>query len=116
MSFGGTKNGCLNAEAIVFFNQDYAKNFDYIHKKVGQLMSKTRFFATQFLAYFTDNLWLNNATHANLMAQALNFVFQKHNIKIKYPVDTNQLFVILDKKLAEFLSICGCHFLFMGSS
>lgn len=110
ISFSGTKNGCLNAEAIIFFNQNYTKDFDYIHKMAGQLMSKTRFFAVQFLAYFKDELWLHNARHANLMAQSLEGIFKKHQIEIKYPVDTNQLFVLLDKKLANFLLERNCHF------
>lgn len=61
LSLGATKNDAMCAEAIVFFNHQYAKNFDYLHKRAGQLMSKSRFFTCQFLAYFKENLWLENA-------------------------------------------------------
>lgn len=115
MSFGGTKNGCLNAEAIVFFNLTYAKDFEYIHKKAGQLMSKTRFFATQFLSYFEEDLWLNNAKHANSMAQSLKTMFNKHNIEVQYPVEANEVFVVLGKELAEYLWQNGCNFYSWGT-
>jgi len=69
MSFGATKNGALAAEAIIFFNKKYAEDFEYRHKRAGQLASKMRFFACQFLAYLDNDLWLKNAQHANQMAQ-----------------------------------------------
>lgn len=110
MSFGATKNGCLNAEAIVFFNQQYANNFEYKHKMAGQLMSKTRFFAAQFLAYFKNNLWIQNAQHANSMAQLVKQAFEKQNIKLQYSVQTNALFPILTKEIADHLRSQGCEF------
>lgn len=110
MSLGATKNGCLNAEAVVFFNHDYAKDFDYLQKRAGQLMSKTRFFAAQFLAYFEDDLWLKNAQHANNQAQILKNVFEKYKILIKYPVEANEVFPIMTKEKANFLNSQGCSF------
>lgn len=110
LSFGATKNGAMCAEAIVFFNHEHAKNFDYLHKRAGQLVSKSRFFSCQFLAYLKHGLWLDNAKHANSMAQQLAGVFNKHNIEIIYPLESNELFVILSDKCAEFLKENHCGF------
>lgn len=110
MSFGATKNGAMCAEAIVFFNHEYAKNFDYLHKRSGQLVSKSRFFSCQFLAYLKQDLWLSNAKHANSMAQQLAKIFKKNNIETIYPVESNELFVILSDECAEFLKENHCGF------
>lgn len=110
LSFGATKNGAMCAEAIVFFNHQYAENFDYLHKRSGQLMSKMRFFACQFLAYLKEDLWLANAKQANLMAQQLVKVFAKHDIKLGYPADANELFVMLPNELVEHLKASNCEF------
>ncbi|WP_295905923.1 threonine aldolase family protein [uncultured Bdellovibrio sp.] len=71
VSFGGTKNGLLMGEAVVFFNKELAQNFKYIRKQSAQLPSKTRFIACQFLAYFQNNLWQDIANHSCAMAQSL---------------------------------------------
>lgn len=115
MSFGATKNGCINAEAIIFFNKKYTENFDYLHKRAGQLMSKTRFFAVQFLAYLENDLWLKNATQANSMASKLKGVFDKYNCKVKYDVQGNEVFPIMDRKLADYLLSNGCSFYSWGT-
>lgn len=72
LSFGATKNGALAAEMVAVFNKKYSENFAWRQKRVGQLMSKTRFFAAQFLAYFDNDCWLHNARHANAMASLLS--------------------------------------------
>ena len=110
MSFGATKNGAMAAEAIVFFNGKYSHNFDYLHKRAGQLISKTRFFAAQFLGYFENNLWLKNAKHSNDMAQELLKIFQEFHIKNEYPVESNEIFVTLDPQTASLLQKAGCGF------
>ncbi|MBS0186196.1 MAG: low specificity L-threonine aldolase [Proteobacteria bacterium] len=115
MSFGATKNGALCAEAIIFFNPIYAENFDYLHKRSGQLMSKSRFFASQLLAYLEEDLWLKNAWHANQKAQELAHVFKKYNIKIVHNVDANEVFVNLDFTCAEYLQKKGFGFYSWGS-
>jgi len=89
MSFGATKSRALAAEAILFFNKKYAEDFEYRHKRAGQLASKMRFFACQFLAYLENDLWLKNAQHANHMAQKLLSIFTKNKLKERYPVEAN---------------------------
>jgi threonine aldolase len=71
LTFGGTKNGLLGGEAIVFANPERAANFGFVRKQGMQLASKMRFVAAQFEALLTDDLWLRSATHANEMAQRL---------------------------------------------
>ena len=110
MSFGATKNGALCAEAIVFFNHQYANNFDYLHKRAGQLASKARFFSCQFLAYLKQDLWLENAKKANFTAEQLAQIFSKHNIEIVYQVESNELFVMLSVKCAKYLQENNCTF------
>ncbi|HTW11831.1 MAG TPA: low specificity L-threonine aldolase [Solirubrobacteraceae bacterium] len=71
LSFGGTKNGLLGAEAVVVFNPDLAEGMLHLRKQTLQLASKMRFLAAQFDALLEDDLWLQNASHANAMALRL---------------------------------------------
>jgi threonine aldolase len=94
MSFGGTKNGCLTAEAIVFFDPDAAAQFEYLHKRSGQLLSKMRFIAAQLEAYVANDLWLRNAGHANAMAQRLSTgLAVMPGLSIAYATQSNEVFV-----------------------
>jgi threonine aldolase len=71
VSFGGTKNGLLGAEAVVFLNPTLAAGSEYTRKQVTQLPSKMRYLAAQFNAALQDDLWLSLASHANEMATEL---------------------------------------------
>ncbi len=71
VSFGGTKNGLLGAEAVVFCNPDVAVGATFVRKQVTQLASKMRFLAAQFNAILHDDLWIDLARHANAMADEL---------------------------------------------
>ena len=71
LSFGGTKNGMMFGEAVVFFDADLAVDFKYLRKQGMQLGSKMRFIAAQFQALLAGDLWLENARHANRMAALL---------------------------------------------
>lgn len=71
LSFGGTKNGALCAEAVVFMNDHLARDFVLRRKQAMQLASKLRFMSVQFTALLTNDLWLTNARHANAMARRL---------------------------------------------
>ena len=99
LSFGGTKNGMMYGEAVVFFDQNLAADFKYIRKQGMQLPSKMRFIAAQFEALLSGNLWRRNATHANRMAQILGGELAKlSQIKITQPVETNGVFAVIPKK------------------
>src|SRR5579864_7029197 len=69
LSFGGTKNGVMGAEAVVFFNKKFSRDFLYLRKQGMQLASKMRFISAQFEALLSNNLWKKNAEHANRMAR-----------------------------------------------
>ena len=71
LSFGATKNGCLAAEAVVFFQPELAETFAFHRKRAGHLFSKGRVLSAQLEAYLADDLWLENARHANAMARRL---------------------------------------------
>jgi threonine aldolase len=94
LSFGGTKNGLMGGEAIVFFNRKLAENFRFIRKQGMQLASKMRFIAVQFETLLTDDLWLRSARHANAMAKLLESEVKKiPALRIAYPVEANGVFV-----------------------
>ena len=98
LSFGGTKNGMMYGEAVVFFNKKYTENFKYIRKQGMQLASKMRFISAQFNRYLTDDLWKINATHTNEMAQLLaGKVRDIPCVTITRKVEANGVFAIIPK-------------------
>ncbi|MBR6438815.1 MAG: low specificity L-threonine aldolase [Bacteroidales bacterium] len=100
VSFGGTKNGLMIGESVVFLNPELAKDYKYRRKQGLQLCSKMRFLAVQFEAYFNDELWRRNAEHSNRMAQLLyNKVKDIPQVKVVYPVQVNGVFVQLPRKV-----------------
>lgn len=100
VSFGGTKNGLMIGESVVFLNPELAKDYKYRRKQGLQLCSKMRFLAVQFEAYFKDDLWRKNAEHSNRMAQLLyNKVKDIPQVKVVYPVQVNGVFVQLPRKV-----------------
>lgn len=102
VSFGGTKNGCWCAEALVFFNPSKAKDLPFIRKRAAQLFSKTRFIAAQFEAYFQDGLWLQLAADANRAASRIAEAVNAHpECRLAWKTESNEVFVILSPALAE---------------
>ena len=96
LSFGGTKNGLMLGEAVVFFNKALAVEFPFQRKQGMQLPSKTRFIAAQFDALLTNDLWRRNAAHANAMATQLAAVLRaRPDIQITQLVQANEVFAVL---------------------
>jgi threonine aldolase len=96
LSFGGTKNGLLGAEAVVFLEPQLAQGFEYLRKQSLQLASKMRFLAAQFDALLSDELWLRLARHANRMAAALaDALTDVPGVAITRPVEANAVFAII---------------------
>ena len=99
LSFGGTKNGMMFGEAVIFFNTSVAKEVKYLRKQYMQLHSKTRFIAAQFLAILKDGLWLKSAAHANRMARMLaNEAAKIPGIRITQEVEGNEIFAIIPRE------------------
>lgn len=99
LSLGGTKNGLMGAEAIIFFNQQLAKDFFFIRKQGMQLASKMRFMAVQFEALLRDDLWRRSACHANQMAKLLEEEVRKiPQLQVVYPVQANGVFARIPRQ------------------
>jgi len=108
LSFGGTKNGCLTAEAVVFFKPELVGNFPYLHKRSGQLLSKMRFISAQLEAYVSNDVWLRNARNANAMAKLLSEGLASFpDIKLAYPTQSNEVFVHLPSSIIDLLNAEG---------
>lgn len=100
LSFGGTKNGMMFGEAVIFFDRSLSKEFPYIRKQGMQLASKMRYLSAQFVALLSDGLWLKNASHANAMAQLLYHRVQEElpQIPLTRQVEANAVFALLPKQ------------------
>lgn len=125
LSFGGTKNGMMYGEAVVFFNNALCKDFKYRRKQGMQLASKMRYIAAQFSAFLEDDLWKKNAQHANRMAQKLyaavrdipgvevtqavqsNAVFAKIPPEIIPALQDEFFFYVWDEELSEVRWMCS---------
>jgi threonine aldolase len=102
LSFGGTKNGLLLGDAVVFLRPELAQTFLFTRKQLGQLASKMRFLAVQFDALLEGDLWSANASHANAMARRLaDAVSKLDGARIAYPVEANGVFVTLPADAIE---------------
>ena len=99
LSFGGTKNGAMGAEAVVFFNKKFSHDFLYLRKQGMQLASKMRFISAQLEALLTNDLWRKNAQRANRMARLLQKEVSKIPlVKIVYEVEANGVFAQIPRK------------------
>jgi threonine aldolase len=102
LSFGGTKNGLLAAEAVVFFDQTLARDYLFLRKQAMQLSSKMRFVSAQLLALLEDDLWRRSARHANAMARRLaDGVSAIDGVEIVHPVQANSVFARLPADVIE---------------
>ncbi|MCD7970975.1 MAG: low specificity L-threonine aldolase [Alistipes sp.] len=106
LSFGGTKNGMLGGESVIYLNAELGRNASYERKQLMQLNSKMRFTAAQFEAYLSDGLWLENARHANAMASYLAGQIGDL-VEIPYPVQTNMVFARIPQRAIKPLSEKG---------
>jgi threonine aldolase len=94
LSFGGTKNGIMGGEAVVFFNRELSRDFLYLRKQGMQLASKMRFIAVQFETLLTNDLWRRSAEHANRMARVLEKEMSRiAEVKVVWKVEANGVFV-----------------------
>ena len=98
LSFGGTKNGLLFGEAVVFLRPGLGEGFEFVRKQLGQLASKMRFVAAQFEVLLGTDLWLRSAVHANSMAVRLaEAVTAIDGIEVVHPVQANGVFARFDR-------------------
>lgn len=111
LSFGGTKNGLLAAEAVVIFDPSMAWEFELRRKRAGHLFSKYRYLSAQFAAYLADDLWLKLAGQANTgagaMAEALTSV---DGVTLLYPPDANMVFFEAHADVHRALQAAGARY------
>jgi threonine aldolase len=111
LSFGGTKNGGMILESVVFFDTSLAEDFLFRRKRGAQLVSKSRYLSAQMLAYLQDDVWLANARYANSLAQVLAKGLQQSNrLRLSNPVEANEVFAIMPRALFSSLQVSGAHF------
>lgn len=100
LSFGGTKNGMMYGEAVVFFNPELGRLFPFFQKQGMQMASKMRYISAQFKAMLTDDLWWHNALHANKMAAYFaERLCEFERIDITLPVQINSIFARFPREI-----------------
>jgi threonine aldolase len=111
LCFGGTKNGALGAEAVIFFHREDERDFAYRRKKSAHLLSKMRFVSAQLLRQLEGELWLISARRANRLAGALaGELGSIAGIEIAHPVEANAVFARMPDEIAVRLRAGGAHF------
>jgi threonine aldolase len=99
LSFGGTKNGMMYGEAVIFFDKNHARNFEFIRKQGMQLTSKMRYISAQFSAFLANDLWRQNASHANGMAQLLSQQLKDiPGVRITQKVEANMVYAVIPNR------------------
>ena len=102
LCFGGSKNGIALGEAVVFFNRELAREFDYRCKQGGQLASKMRFLSAPWVGMLQDGAWLRYAKHTNAMVKGLDAAIRHlPGVEIAHPVQTNTVFVKLPDEIVQ---------------
>ena len=111
VSFGGTKNGCWCAEAVILFDIDRSNEFAFIRKRAAHLFSKSRFIAAQFDAYFEGGLWLETAAHANALAERLaSHIRASKNLRLAWEPQANEVFAVMAGQTMDALQEKGARF------
>ena len=111
LCFGGSKNGMAFGEAVVFFDRELARDFDFRCKQGGQLASKMRFLSAPWLGMLKDGAWLRYARHANDMAQRLETGLKKiPEVQISNPAQSNAVFAKIPKAAEEKMRARGWSF------
>jgi threonine aldolase len=111
ISFGGTKNGGMIVEIVVFFDTTLAADFHSRRKRGAQHLSKGRYVSAQALAYLKDNVWLANARHANALAKKLSDGLSSFNsIHLPNPTQANEVFAVMPQSTFDRLQAGGAYF------
>jgi threonine aldolase len=110
LTFGTTKNGTMNAEAVITFDPEIAGRLRVMHKRAGHLFSKMRYMSIQLLSYLEDGLWHRNASQANQNAARIMAALKRcPDVEVGHPVHINEVFAILPPVLVAALRDRGIH-------
>jgi len=107
LSFGGTKNGCMGVEAVIFFDPSKAWEFELRRKRAAHLLSKHRYLSAQMLAYLKDDLWLNTARAANDNCARLAQGLRKAGAEFQHQPEANIIFATLPRRAHQRLHEAG---------
>jgi len=111
LSFGATKNGAFGVEAVILFDKTKAEEFAFRRKRAGHLFSKMRLLSAQMLTYLENDLWLENAAHANRMAKRLSQgLMAIPGIELDRVAEANMLFPKMPKPMIKGLLEQGFQF------
>ncbi|MCL4132174.1 UNVERIFIED_CONTAM: hypothetical protein GTU68_031574 [Idotea baltica] len=114
--FGGTKNGLMGVEAVVFFDPKHAWEFELRRKRGAHLFSKHRYLSAQMEAYLTDNLWHDLASMANASGQRLAEGLRGSNaVTFPYEPEANLMFFEAPRALHKKMQTAGAQYYVMGS-
>ncbi|MEP5090794.1 MAG: beta-eliminating lyase-related protein, partial [Paracoccaceae bacterium] len=116
VSFGGTKNGLMGAEAVIFFDPAHAWEFELRRKRGAHLFSKHRYLSAQMAAYLRNDLWLETASAANASCARLAAGLRAANIQLDFEPQANMIFCSIPRVLAQRLQLRGATFSVMQGS
>ena len=115
LSLGATKNGALSAEAVVFFDLEKVKDFEFRRKRGGHLLSKMKFLSAQLIACLEKARWLELAANSNARAADLAAGLRGINgVSLWFPVETNMIFLTMPETMADMLAAADCLFYTWG--
>ncbi len=107
VSFGGTKNGCMGVEAVIFFDPAHAWEFELRRKRAAHLVSKHRYLSAQMIGYLRDDLWLESARAANAKCARLTTGLRAAGAKFLYQPDANMIIATLPRRVHRRLHDAG---------
>ena len=110
VSFGGTKNGCMGVEAVVFFDETKAWEFELRRKRGGHLFSKHRYLSAQMAGYLQDDTWINSARQANENAAYLAAGLQRAGAEFLHPPQANMIFARFPRAIHQKLHDAGAKY------
>ena len=115
VSFGGTKNGCLGVEAVLFFDPVHAWEFELRRKRAGHLFSKHRFLSAQMAGYLERDLWLDNARRANMAcARLAKGLRALPGVSFDYEPQANIIFLHMPRAMHQRLQAAGAVYYVLG--
>jgi threonine aldolase len=110
VSFGGTKNGCLGVEAVIFFDPSKAWEFELRRKRGAHLFSKHRYLSAQMAGYLENGTWLETALAANASCMRLVAGLKAKGARFKYPPEANMIFASYPRYIHQRLKAAGATF------
>lgn len=116
VSFGGTKNGCMGVEAVVFFDPKKAWEFELRRKRGAHLFSKHRYLSAQMAGYMANDGWINAAAKANANCARLAEGLKAKGATFLHPVEANMIFAAFPRSAHQRLHNAGAmYYIWEGS-